>query len=116
MPKQVSRIHHTTSIRIFRRNVTLITVDLLNTPLNFDSDARLGVTADGVVLVDLGYATDWRKFIKLDRLDRPGITEVEFFGLFAKCEVCALVMTRQVFPAHYCRRLGEDGLELTDQE
>ena len=71
---------------------------------------------DGVVGVGLGYETDWRRFNKLDRLERPGLTEVEFFGLFAKCEACGLVMTRQVFPEHYCRRRDEDGLELTDQE
>jgi hypothetical protein len=66
--------------------------------------------------VDLGYKTDWRRFNKLDRLERPGLTEREFFGLFAKCEACGLVMMRKVFSVHYCRRLGEDGLELTDQE
>lgn len=65
---------------------------------------------------DLGYETDWRKFTKLDSLDRPGLGELEFFGLFAKCEACELIMTRLVFPLHYCRRLGEDGLELTDED
>ena len=74
-------------------------------------DARVGVGR-----VDLGYETDWRRFNKLDHLERPGLTELEFFGLFAKCEACGLVMTREVFSVHYCRRLGEDGLELTDQE
>ena len=74
-------------------------------------DVRVG--AGGV---DLGYETDWRRFNKLDHLERLGLTEVEFFGLFAKCEACKLVMTREVFPMHYCRRLGEDGLELTDRE
>jgi hypothetical protein len=64
----------------------------------------------------LGYETDWRRFARLDKLDRPGLSEVEFFGLFASCDACGLVMTRQVFPVHYCRRTGEDGLELTDQE
>ena len=71
---------------------------------------------DGVVGIDLGYETDWQRFNKLDRLERPELTKVEFFGLFAKCEVCGLVMTYQVFPMHHCRQLGEDGLELTDQE
>jgi hypothetical protein len=74
-------------------------------------DVRVG--AGGV---DLGYETDWRRFNKLDRLEQPGLTEVEFFGLFAKCEACGLVMTRQVFPVHHCRQFGEDGLELTDEE
>lgn len=85
--------------------------DLNDTPLLDD----VGVGA-GAGAVYLGYETDWRRFNKLDRLERPGLTEVEFFGLFAKCEACGLVMTRPVFPEHYCRRLGEDGLELTDQE
>ena len=83
--------------------------DLSNVPIL--DDTRVGTGG-----VDLGYETDWRRFNKLDRLERPGLTEVEFFGLFAKCDACGLVMTRQVFPVHYCRRLGEDGLELTDEE
>jgi hypothetical protein len=64
--------------------------------------------------MDLGYETDWRRFSKLDTLERPGVSEKEFYGLFAKCDACNLVMTRQVFPDHCCRSLGEDGLELTD--
>jgi hypothetical protein len=32
--------------------------------------------------MDLGYETDWHKFSKLESMDRPGLTEVEFFGLF----------------------------------
>ena len=66
--------------------------------------------------VDLGYETDWRKKVKLDCLDRPGLSELEFFGLFAKCSVCKLVMTRQVFSYHHCVLQTEDGLELTDVE
>jgi hypothetical protein len=64
--------------------------------------------------VNLGYETDWRRFNKLDSLQRPGVSEREFYGLFAKCDACSLVMTRQVFLDHCCRLLGEDGLELTD--
>ena len=66
--------------------------------------------------VDLGYKTDWQKIVKLDCLDRPGLSELEFFGLFAKCNVCKLVMARQVFSCHYCVLQMEDGLELTDVE
>ncbi|KAF8227643.1 hypothetical protein L208DRAFT_1295668, partial [Tricholoma matsutake] len=33
--------------------------------------------------MDLGYETDWHKFLKLDSMDRPGLMEVEFFSLFA---------------------------------
>jgi hypothetical protein len=66
--------------------------------------------------VDLGYETDWRRIVKLDRLDRPGLSELEFFGLFAKCDVCNLVMARQVFSCHCCILQTEDSLELTDVE
>jgi hypothetical protein len=66
--------------------------------------------------VDLGYETDWRKIVKLDRLDRPGLSELEFFGLFAKCNVCKLVMARQVFSCHYCVLQAEDGWDVTDVE
>jgi hypothetical protein len=66
--------------------------------------------------VDLQYETDWRKIIRLDRWERPGLTEKEFFGLFAKCDACGLVVARLVFLNHECRPLGEDGLELTDCE
>lgn len=66
--------------------------------------------------VDLRYETDWRKMVKLDCLDRPGLSELEFFGLFVKCDVCNLVMARIVFQCHYCVLRTEDGLELTDVE
>jgi hypothetical protein len=66
--------------------------------------------------MNLGYETDWRKFNKLDWLERPELSEQEFYGLFTKCEACGLVMTRQVFLHHYYKWFGEDGLELTDIE
>lgn len=70
--------------------------------------------------VDLGYETDWRKFSKLESMDRPGLTEVEFFGLFAKCEACLLITTRQAFRSHHCSLPrddeSEDDSELTDRE
>jgi hypothetical protein len=64
--------------------------------------------------VDLGYETDWRKFSKLESKDRPGLTEVEFFGLFAKCEACLLITMCQAFHSHHCCRQREDDSELTD--
>ena len=70
----------------------------------------------GVTAVDWHYETDWRKIVRLDRLERPGLSEKEFFGLFAKCEVCGLVVARLVFHYHSCSPIGEDGLELTDCE
>jgi hypothetical protein len=70
--------------------------------------------------VDLGYQTDWRKFTKLESMDRPGLTEVEFFGPFAKCEACMLITTRQAFLNHYCSPQEEDDSgddsEQTDRE
>ena len=66
--------------------------------------------------VDLGYQTDWRKFTKLESMDRPGLTEVEFFGLFVKCDACMLITTRQVFGNHHCSLQEEDDSELTDRE
>jgi len=66
--------------------------------------------------LDVGYKTDWQRFVRLDKLDQPGLSEVEFMGLFASCKVCGLVMTRQVFQLHYCRCLRDNGLESTDKE
>ena len=65
---------------------------------------------------DLGYQTDWRKFPKLDCMDRPGLKEAEFFGLFVKCDTCMLIMTRLMFPNHHCSLPEVDDSELTDQE
>ena len=66
--------------------------------------------------VDLGYRSDWRKILKLDCMDRPGLSEREFFGLFAKCSICELVMACQAFSVHCCVLEREDSLELTDVE
>ena len=62
------------------------------------------------------YRTDWRRFTKLESMDRPGLTEVEFFGLFVKCDICALITTHEVFTYHHCSPHAVDDLELTDQE
>jgi hypothetical protein len=64
--------------------------------------------------VDLGYQTDWCKFSKLESMDRPGLTEVEFFGLFVKCNMCMLVTMHQAFSSHRCDLQVEDDSELTD--
>ncbi|KIL55140.1 hypothetical protein M378DRAFT_18209 [Amanita muscaria Koide BX008] len=37
--------------------------------------------------VDLSVRTDWRRFVKLDSMDRPGLTEEEFLGLFVNITV-----------------------------
>ena len=46
--------------------------------------------------------TDWRKFDKLDRLNKPGLTEEEFLGLFVKCDACELITSHLVFNQHQC--------------
>ena len=45
--------------------------------------------------MDLSRHTDWQKFVKLDCMDRPGLTEDEFMGLFIKCDMCALTVTHK---------------------
>jgi hypothetical protein len=64
----------------------------------------------------LGYETDWCKLVKLKVMDEPGLTEVEFLGLFAKCDVCELTTARQVFIYHRCRPHVADDLDPTDEE
>ena len=66
--------------------------------------------------MDLQHETDWRKIVRLDCLERPGLSERDFFGLFAKCDACRQVVAHIVFDYHECRPLGVDGLELTDRE
>ena len=65
---------------------------------------------------DHNYQTDWRKFTKLEAIDRPGLTEVEFIGLFVKCNRCKLITTRPVFTHHYCSPPMADVGDLTDEE
>src|ERR1700678_1194675 len=62
------------------------------------------------------HETDWRKIVKLDCLERPGLSERDFYALFAKCDACWQVIARRVFDHHECRPLGVDGLKLTDCE
>jgi hypothetical protein len=47
--------------------------------------------------------TDWHLFQQLDAMERPGLTQVQFCGLFTVCGVCGLVMMHQVFSFHQCR-------------
>jgi hypothetical protein len=64
----------------------------------------------------LGYETDWRKVVKLEVIHSPGLTEVEFFGLFVKCDACKLITTRPVFANHRCSPSVEDDWVETDKE
>jgi hypothetical protein len=65
---------------------------------------------------DLSYRTDWRKILKLDCMDRPGLTEDEFWGLFVKCDACALITTHMMFRSHHCDPHKEDDFDFTDEE
>ena len=49
-------------------------------------------------------------------MDRPGLKEAEFFGLFMKCDACTLIMMRLMFPNHHCSPHEVDDSELTDQD
>ena len=40
--------------------------------------------------------------LRLDSIIEPGLSEAEFYKLFAKCDACGLVMTRRVFQSHEC--------------
>ena len=65
---------------------------------------------------DLSHCTDWCKIVKLDCMDRPGLTEDEFWGLFVKCDACGLITTHLMFRSHHCDpHMGGD-LDLTDWE
>ena len=68
--------------------------------------------------LDLSRRTDWRKFVKLDCMDRPGLTEDEFLGLFVKCDACALITTHVMFRSHHCNphAAAHDSEDLTDPE
>ena len=45
------------------------------------------------------------QLLRLDAWARPGLSELEFTKLFAKC-YCRLVMTRRVFKDHTCFALA----------
>lgn len=64
--------------------------------------------------VNLGQRTHWPKFDNLDRMVDPGLTEVEFLGLFVKCDACGLITTNLAFSKHACTAHMVDGLDLTD--
>jgi len=66
--------------------------------------------------MDLSCHTDWQKFVKLNCMDRPGLIEDEFMGLFIKCDMCALITMHLIFCCHHCDPQTVDDLVLTDQE
>ena len=66
--------------------------------------------------MDLSCRTDWWKFVKLNCIDRFGLTEDEFMGLFVKCDVCALITRHLMFRHHHCDLQTAHDLVLTDWE
>ena len=76
----------------------------------------MGADSTNVAEWALGYETDWRKLAKLKVLHRPGLTEVEFFGLFVQCNACRLIMTCKVFTSHHCSLSVVDDCIVTNKE
>lgn len=44
--------------------------------------------------------TKWKKFDRLGGMRSPGLSEADFWGLFAKCDICQNITTRDVFRYH----------------
>jgi hypothetical protein len=42
------------------------------------------------------------RLLRLDARIRPGLSEIEFTRLLAKCQYCGLIMTHRVFGNHLC--------------
>ena len=63
-------------------------------------------------------ATKWTKFSKLDRMRKPGLSEVEFRGLFVKCDNCQRITTREVFRYHLegCQHEGDTDTSESEEE
>jgi hypothetical protein len=76
---------------------------------------------------DFAKSPKWRRFRRVDSIDRPGIPEPEFLNLIVKCDACTLVTTRAVFDHHDCSTEeiyetdpeiydGDTEIHLTDEE
>jgi hypothetical protein len=46
--------------------------------------------------------TVFRLLMRLDEIVNPGLTEEQFYGLFARCDRCGLITTRRAFQSHSC--------------
>jgi len=44
--------------------------------------------------------TKWKKIDKIGRMRKPGLSEEEFWGLFAKSDICQAITTQDVFRYH----------------
>jgi hypothetical protein len=65
----------------------------------------------------LGVRGTFNLLLKLDAAANPGITEVEFHNLFAKCGTCRMFTTRRAFQSHECVAFQEgDVVDLTVDE
>jgi hypothetical protein len=64
-----------------------------------------------------GPPTSLGLLFKLHSWDRPGLMDVQFRDLFAKCQ-CGLVMTRETFDHHDCADAqgGSTIIDLTDSD
>jgi hypothetical protein len=57
-----------------------------------------------------------KKFNKLGCMRSPGLSEADFWGLFAKCNACQKVTTRDVFRYHLEVCEGDVSAEDTELE
>ena len=64
------------------------------------------VDSSSILMFYLPDVSDFSLFLKLDSYTEPGLSEVQFQNLFAKCLGCGLYMTRRTVDFHVC---GGDG-------
>ncbi|KAJ7207470.1 hypothetical protein GGX14DRAFT_567422 [Mycena pura] len=59
--------------------------------------------------------SEFELMLKLDAVDRPGLTEAQFCCLFVKCSVCSIYTTKGMFNKHHCLnpRPTSDVIDLT---
>jgi hypothetical protein len=60
--------------------------------------------------------TKWKKFDTIGRMRSPGLSEPDFLGLFAKCDICQAITTRDVFRYHLEVCGGAESAEDTELE
>jgi hypothetical protein len=60
--------------------------------------------------------TKWKKIDKIGRMRKPGLSEEEFQGLFAKCDICQAITTRDVFRYHLEACQGDAAEDTVSEE
>lgn len=60
--------------------------------------------------------TKWKKIDKIGRMRSPGLSEADFLGLFARCDICQAITTRDVFRYHLEVCEGDVSAEDTEIE